>query len=254
MLSNIELYYKNDSATLSIIRNNNKIQRELKFIKTSSANTIKTGLLVKERMLGIGTMTFYDPETKTFGALGHKLMDNDFSCIADINSGTILKSKVTGINKSSYGNVGEILASIYEKEKLGTIYANTQYGVFGYYETCPDKQALEVLKHQDIKLGKAYILTTLDDNSIKQYEIEITSLQKQNTIDTKGITFKIKDKELLKKTGGIVQGMSGSPIIQDNKLIGAVTHVLVDNVKKGYGIYMDFMLEASSKQNNSHLM
>ena len=146
---------------LSILRNNNKIQRELKFIKTSSANTIKTGLLVKERMLGIGTMTFYDPETKTFGALGHKLMDNDFSCIADINSGTLLKSKVTGINKSSYGNVGEILASIYEKEKLGTIYANTQYGVFGYYDTCPDKEALEVEASDVIQIALIVIILAL---------------------------------------------------------------------------------------------
>lgn len=245
MLDNIELYYKNDSATLSIIRNQNKIKRELKFIKTSKADTIKTGLLVKDKILGIGTMTFYDSNTKVFGALGHKLYDNDFSSIVDINSGELLKSKVTGINKSTRGNVGEILASIYKDESLGTIFANTDYGVFGYYDKCPDKDAIEVLNHEEIKLGKAYILTTLDDNKINKYEIQITSLKKQDSLSTKGITFKIVDDELLDKTGGIIQGMSGSPIIQDGKLIGAVTHVLIDSVKKGYGIYMDYMIQAS---------
>lgn len=247
MLDKIKIYYKNDSATLSILRNNNKIERELKFVKTSNANTIKTGLLVKDKILGIGTMTFYDPNTKTYGALGHKLMDSDFSSIADISSGSIMKSQVTGINKSSFGNVGEILASVYENQEMGSIFANTDYGVFGHYDVCPDKEALEVIRHEDIKLGKAFILTTLDNNKVQEYEIEITSLKKQDKISTKGITFKITDKELIKKTGGIVQGMSGSPIIQDGKLIGAVTHVLVDSVKKGYGIYMDFMLEVSSK-------
>ena len=250
MLDSIKLYYKNESATLSILRNNQKIQRELNFIKTSSANTIKTGLLVKDKVLGIGTMTFYDPSTKTFGALGHKLVDSDFSKIVDINSGSILKAKVTGINKSSFNNVGEILSSIYQDEYIGEICANTDFGVFGYYDSCPDKQAIEILNHNEIQLGKAYILTTLDDNELKMYEIEITSLKKQDEITTKGISFKITDKDLIDKTGGIVQGMSGSPIIQNGKLIGAVTHVLVDSVKKGYGIYIDFMIQACQKYTN----
>ena len=172
-------------------------------------------------------------------------MDNDFSMIADINSGNIFKSKVSGVNKSSVGNVGELLASINQNEILGNVYANTDYGIFGYYETCPDKDALIVASQKEASLGKAYIYTTLDNNEVEKYEINITSLLKQDKISTKGISFKITDKELLSKTGGIVQGMSGSPIIQDNKIIGAVTHVLIDNVKKGYGIYIEYMLQAS---------
>lgn len=245
MLSIIQKYSNNDSVILSINRNNNDIKRELKFVKTSQANTIKTGLLVKERILGIGTMTFYDPETKIYGALGHKLMDNDFSNIADINTGTILQSKVNGVNKSTMGNVGEILASVYEDKELGNIFANTDYGIFGYYDKSPDKDALTVATHEEVKLGKATIYTTLDESGVKPYTIEITSLAKQNSISTKGISFKITDKDLINKTGGIVQGMSGSPIIQDGKIVGAVTHVLVDSVKRGYGIYIDFMLQAS---------
>lgn len=245
MLSKIKKFYDNSSVELSIYRNNNPIKRNLSFVKTSQANTIKTGLLVKERILGIGTMTFYDPETKIYGALGHKLIDNDFSNIADINTGTLLQSKVNGVNKSTMGNVGEILASVYDDKTLGTIFANTDYGIFGYYDKSPDKDALIVANHNEISLGKAQILTTLDENGVKPYTIEITSLAKQDNISTKGISFKITDKSLINKTGGIVQGMSGSPIIQNGKIVGAVTHVLVDSVKKGYGIYIDFMLEAS---------
>lgn len=247
LLDKVKEYIDDDSVTLSIVRNNKDIEREIKFVKTSNANTMKTGLLVKERILGIGTVTFYDTETKIYGALGHKLMDQDFSSVTDINSGTIYTSKVTGINKSSKGNVGEILANIYEDDSLGNVFANTDYGIFGYYEDSPDKNALEVASHNEIKLGNAQIYTTLDDNIVKSYDIEITSLQKQDVMSTKGITFKITDKDLLDKTGGIVQGMSGSPIIQDGKIVGAVTHVLVDSVKKGYGLYIDFMIEASRK-------
>lgn len=245
LLDEIKENINKDKVTLSILRNNKEIKRELKFINTSKANTFKTGLLVKDRILGIGTVTFYDPETKIYGALGHKLIDNDFSMIADINSGNIFKSKVTGVNKSSVGNVGELLASINQNEILGNVYANTDYGIFGYYESCPDKDALIVASQKEASLGKAYIYTTLDNNEVEKYEIDITSLLKQDKISTKGISFKITDKELLNKTGGIVQGMSGSPIIQDNKIIGAVTHVLIDNVKKGYGIYIEYMLQAS---------
>lgn len=245
MLSAIKKYINDDYVNLKILRNNQEITRKLNLIKTSSANTIKTGLLVKERILGIGTVTFYDSETKVYGALGHKLIDNDFSSIVDVNSGTIFASNVTGINKSYFGNVGELISTIDENDKLGDVFLNTDYGIFGHYNKCPDKDALETLKRDEVKLGEAYIYTTLNNNEVKAYSIEITSLLKQDKISAKGISFKVTDKELLNKTGGIVQGMSGSPIIQDNKIVGAVTHVLVDSVKRGYGIYIDFMLETA---------
>ena len=245
LLDVINSNYKKGYVNLSILRNNKYINRQLKFVKSSSANTIKTGLLVKERILGLGTVTFYDPETKIYGALGHKLVDSDFSSIVDINSGSIFESDVTGIKKSSMGNVGQIIADIDENEKIGNVFLNTDYGIFGYYDICPDKDALQVATHQDVHLGEAYIYTTLNDDDVEKYKIEITSLKKQDIISTKGISFKITDKDLLDKAGGIVQGMSGSPIIQDNKIVGAVTHVLVDSVKKGYGIYIDYMLQTA---------
>lgn len=246
MLNIIRKNYNQESINLTIIRNNKEINRDIRFIKVSNANTIKTGLLVKEKILGIGTVTFYDPETKIYGALGHKLMDNDFSNITDINTGSIFNSKVTSINKSSNGNVGELIANIYQDESIGSVFLNTDYGLFGYYDSCPDKDALTIAKQNEIKLGDAYIYTTLENNEVSKYLIEITSLSKQNKISTKGITFKIKDERLIDKTGGIVQGMSGSPIIQNNKIIGAVTHVMVDSVKKGHGIYIEYMLQAAN--------
>ena len=246
MLNIIKDNYNNGEVKVTIIRNGKEITRTLKFVKTSQANTIKTGLLVKERILGIGTMTFYDPVTKIYGALGHKLMDSDFSNITDINTGSIFESEVTSINKSKNGNVGELISNIYQDETIGSVFANTDYGLFGYYDCCPDKEALTIAYQDDIKLGEAYIYTTLKDNEINKFEIEITSLQKQDKISTKGITFKIIDDRLIELTGGIVQGMSGSPIIQDNKIVGAVTHVMVDSVKKGHGIYIEYMLEAAN--------
>lgn len=245
MLKILKKYYSNNQINLTIIRNNKEIDRTIKFIKTSEANTIKTGLLVKERILGVGTITFYDPETKIYGALGHKLYDSDFSNITDINSGTIFESEVTSINKSKNGNVGELISNIYQDEKIGNVFLNTDYGIFGYYDSSPDKDALVIAKQEEVKLGEAYIYTTLDKNNVEKYEIEITSLEKQNKISTKGITFKITDEDLLSKAGGIVQGMSGSPIIQNNKIVGAVTHVMIDSVKKGHGIYIEYMLEAA---------
>lgn len=238
---------KDDEVSLKIKRKEQSIDRTLKLITVSDAHTMKTGLLVKERILGIGTITFYDPNTKVYGALGHKLVDHDFSMIADINSGSIFESTVTGVKKSYTGNVGEILASINQNEILGDIYCNTEYGIFGTYERCPDKDAIEVANHDEIQLGKAYIYTNID-SSVRKYEIEITNLLKQDQISCKGISFKITDKALLEKTGGIIQGMSGSPILQNDKIVGAVTHVLVDSTAKGYGIYLDFMLEVAKNR------
>lgn len=245
MLKVLKDNYNNQDITLTIIRNNKEITRKIRFIKTSEANTIKTGLLVKERILGVGTVTFYDPETKIYGALGHKLYDSDFSNITDINTGTIFDSEVTSINKSKNGSVGELISNIYQDEEIGTVFSNTDYGIFGYYDVCPDKDALVIAKQSEVKLGDAYIYTTLKGNEVEKYQIEITSLEKQNKISTKGITFKIKDDNLIDKTGGIVQGMSGSPIIQNNKIVGAVTHVMIDSVKKGHGIYIEYMLQAA---------
>lgn len=236
-----------DSITLTILRNDKEIKRNLKIIR-SSPNTWKTGLFIKERVLGIGTITFYDPETKTYGALGHEVMDSSTSRIIEVYSGTIFDSKVIGVKKSQNGKPGEKIAELNESIKLGDIVINNRYGIYGNYLNSPENAVkLPSGSQEDVVMGPAEIWTVLNGRKIEKFEIEIITVRKQNSPDAKGMTFKVTDKRLLDATNGIVQGMSGSPIIQNGKLIGAVTHVLVENVNIGHGIYIEWMLMEADK-------
>ena len=217
-------------------------------IKTTTLNlpkendTYKTGIYVKDSITGIGTLTYIDPNTKLFGALGHEIIDSRTGNIFSISGGSIYESTVTDIEPSSNGTPGEKNAQINTENINGTIFENTIKGIFGNYtDEISDSKLYKVAQPNEIKKGKAKILTVLEDDVIKEYEIEITKISENQ--DTKNISFKITDEELLKKTNGIVQGMSGSPIIQDDYIIGAVTHVVVDNPHKGYGIFITSMLE-----------
>lgn len=204
----------------------------------------KTGLFVKERVLGVGTITYYDLGNGTYGALGHRMGGSDGDDI--FNRGSIYTSDVKGIKKSKNGDPGEKIAIINDDEYMGSVEINNEYGVYGVIESnVTSYLVMESATQEEVKTGKAYIYTVVDGNKVEKYEIEIVKLKKQSSIDTKGITFKVTDDRLLKKTNGVVAGMSGSPIVQDNKIVGAVTHVLIDKVNYGYGIYIDFMLEQS---------
>ena len=217
-------------------------------IKTSKLNLVenngmyKTGLYVKDSITGIGTLSYIDPETKIFGALGHEIIESNSNSVVEIKTGTIFKNKITSIDKSINGNPGSKNAK-FEYDKLyGDIYKNSNYGIYGSYTAeLPNKELIEVGNPEEVKIGNATIYTVLDDENVNKYEINITSINKTNKV--KNINFDIKDKELINKTGGVVQGMSGSPIIQDNKIIGAVTHVVIDNVTSGYGIFITTMLK-----------
>lgn len=207
----------------------------------------KTGLYLKDTITGIGTLTFIDPNTKVFGALGHEIIDTMSGMIVDIYEGNIYDSNVTSIRGSDTGNPGEKNASINQKIK-GDIDTNTNKGLYGDYIDKIDKNNLyKVANFKDIKKGKAYILTELEDNIVNKYEIEILKLDNSSSI--KNIIFKVTDKKLL-EIGGIVQGMSGSPIIQNDYIIGAVTHVVVNNPNKGYGILITNMLEEAEKKDD----
>ena len=220
-------------------RNNKKLETKLKI--TNIDGTLKTGLYVKDTITGIGTLTYIDPETKLYGALGHEIMETNTGIMLDIKTGNIFNSEVINIERSENGNPGSKVANLKTSDIQGNIFENTNKGIFGNYtNSLPNKQKYKVANIKDIKLGEAKILTVLQGNEIKEYNINIIKVNKS---DTKNILFEITDQELLNKTGGIIQGMSGSPIIQGEYIIGAVTHVVVDNPTRGYGIFITNMLE-----------
>lgn len=245
MTSLIDKNIKNGKVNALIKRNNKTKKVVLNLVKDGSV--YKTGLYIKEKVTGIGTLTYIDPETKIYGSLGHEIMISESTNRVEVRKGEIYKSFVNGIDRSINGRVGSKNASIDYQTELGTVTKNTSVGIYGIYNKTINKETTSVAKWEEINLGKAVIRTITDGSKIEEYEIEITSLNR-NAIDTnKSITFKVTDKTLMEKTGGIVQGMSGSPIIQNDKIIGAVTHVVIDEVNKGYAVFIRTMLEEGER-------
>lgn len=209
-------------------------------------NILKTGLYVKDTINGIGTLSYIDPETRVFGSLGHEILESKSYSKFEISDGSIYSSVVSNIKKSVNGNTGEKKANIDKDNEIGSIEINEINGIYGKYsDEFSDRDLLEVGTISDIHKGSAYIKTVVDKTTINNYSIDIINIDEDNS--TKNILFEITDKKLLSKTGGIVQGMSGSPIIQDNKIIGVVNYVIVDNTKRGYGIFITKMLEEGDK-------
>lgn len=255
-VNNIDVYTVDDLT--SVIEDNiSKSEVKITYnrngkIKTSNLelvkddNIYKTGLYVKDSITGIGTLSYIDPETKFFGALGHEIVESNTKSTVEIKSGVIFRNYITSIDKSTNGIPGSKNAKFYYDTTYGRIIKNTNVGIYGIYDAMlPQKDLIEVAEPNEVKIGKAYIETVLNGEEIKQYDINITSINEN--ADIKNISFEITDEELLDKTGGVVQGMSGSPIIQNNKIIGAVTHVVIDNPSNGYGIFITTMLEEGEK-------
>lgn len=237
---------RNDEMIVKILRGNSEITKKVSLIKED--NEYKIGLWVRDSTAGIGTLTFYDKDSKTFGALGHPITDGDTNVSFNIKSGTLLRSSVLSIKKGERGNPGEIKGLfINENESIGNIEKNTNSGIYGDASVeliNPNfNKAMTVAYRDEIKEGHAQIITTVEDGGAKAYDIEILKLLPQDEPGSKSMIIKIVDPVLLEKTGGIVQGMSGSPIIQNGKIIGAVTHVLINKPDVGYGIYIEWMLQ-----------
>lgn len=230
-----------DSVEITYLRNNKEYKTNLELINDNGI--YKTGLYVKDTISGVGTLTYIDPGTMMYGALGHEIIDRNTKTIVDIDDGKIFKSSVTGITKSTNGNPGSKNALYYNDVVYGNINKNTHSGIFGNFSANTDN--LKLYKVSNPVLGDAKILTVIDSDTIKEYSINITKINEFK--ETKNILFDITDTELLNKTGGIVQGMSGSPIIQGDNIVGSVTHVVVDNPEKGYGIYITNMLTEAEK-------
>lgn len=211
-------------------------------------NLYKIGVWVKDKTAGIGTLTFYDPSNNTFGALGHAITDPETGTVLSVAQGELLNSKVESVKQGKAGSPGEIKGIFYEADKpLGKLTVNTEYGIFGEtYDQIVNpiyQKPLQIGYQNEIKRGPAYILTTVDGDKIVKYSIEIEKINRQTKASTKSMIIRVTDERLLEKSGGIIQGMSGSPIIQNDKIIGAVTHVFVNDPQKGYGIFIEWMLQ-----------
>lgn len=226
-------------VSIGYIRGNKEYKTDLNIVLENGV--YKSGLYVKDSITGIGTLTYIDPQTRLFGALGHEIIEKTTGKLFNSNSGSIFESTITGITVSSRGIPGSKNARYYSDSVLGSVFENTNKGIFGNYTgKIANKKLYKVASFNEIKTGNAKILTVLDGTKVEEFDITIERINKG---DIKNILFEISDKNLIKKTGGIVQGMSGSPIIQDDKIIGAVTHVIIDNPIKGYGVYIGSMLE-----------
>jgi stage IV sporulation protein B len=232
---------------LVILRDQKEFQTKLIPLKDKHDHAFRIGLYIRDSAQGIGTMTFYHPESGKYGALGHVISDMDTRKPIVVDDGHIVKSTVTSIHKGSNGDPGEKLARFSEDKKIiGNITRNSPFGIFGKLTKSiengiMDKPLPITLSHQ-VKEGPAQILTVVDNDKVEAFDVEIVSTIPQKFPATKGMVIKITDKDLLNKTGGIVQGMSGSPIIQDGKLVGAVTHVFVNDPTSGYGVHIEWML------------
>lgn len=235
------------SLRIELSRESGKATTELMPLKEKGEEKFKLGLYIRDSAAGIGTMTFYHPDSKRYGALGHVISDMDTKKPIVVEDGQIVRSTVTSIEKGSNGDPGEKLARFSsDKEIIGNIQRNSPFGIFGKLNRniengVMDKPLPIALSHQ-VKEGPAQILTVVDNDEVKLFDIEIVSTIPQKFPATKGMVIKVTDKELLDKTGGIVQGMSGSPIIQNGKVVGAVTHVFVNDPTSGYGVHIEWML------------
>jgi len=235
----IKKYMVDGKVKLTILHEGNTVETEieLKYVNGS----YRTGLYVKGNLLGVGTLTYIDPETGVYGVLGHSLNYSQINEMVEIDSGSTFETIVRSFTRSKDGNPGSKNADILKESLVGTIEHNSSYGIFGFYKDDYNKELYEVASLDEVEVGEAYMYTTNENNEVKPYKIKILDVNKKTK--EKNIYFEIVDDELIAMSGGIVQGMSGSPIVQNGKLIGAVTRVLVEDVTKGYGISIITMLE-----------
>ncbi|MGN0143952.1 MAG: SpoIVB peptidase [Clostridium sp.] len=238
---------ENENVKIEILRHGELITKTVN-LKKENNKDYKIGLWIRDSTAGVGTMTFYDAKTKKFGALGHPITDCDTNEPFLVKNGDVIESNIISIRKGEKGLPGELKGIfINENNPNGSINKNTQSGIFGEMNNenflKNVQKPMKVGFRDEIKLGKASIITTIDENGPQEYDIEIEKVLNQINANSKSMMIRVTDSRLLEKTGGIVQGMSGSPIIQNDKIIGAVTHVLVNKPDTGYGIYIEWMLQ-----------
>ncbi len=237
---------------IKVERNGSRIQILITPVKRYDANDIIFGFWARDNIAGIGTITYIDPETRRYSAVGHGITDSDTKELIDIDYGLISKANITNIKSGKKGEPGEIIGYILKDEsRLGVVRKNTPFGVVGEIDeksmTYFSNNLIEIASKDEVEVGPAKILACLEQN-IKEYDIEIVKIYQQSKATDKSFIIKIVDKELLTLTNGIIQGMSGCPIIQNGKLIGAVTHVFMNDPSKGYGIYAQWLFDENTSK------
>lgn len=239
---------KASSADVLIENSSGRAIKKIKLCRDSESKNFRMGIWAKDTAAGIGTLTFYSEEDKMYAALGHAITDNGENY--QISGGTLQKAEITGIKKGIAGTPGELRGYFNDfSDIIGNVSVNCDTGIYGYLDESTSITAstefcrLAVANNSEIHKGSAYVMTSAIDGKLNQYEIEITQINKGSSDGTKSFNLKITDKRLIDATGGIVQGMSGSPIIQDGKFAGAVTHVMINDPQIGYGIFAMSMLD-----------
>lgn len=223
--------------------NDKNFSTEITPVLDKHQNSYRIGLWVKDSCAGIGTLTFVDNNSGTFAGLGHGICDSESGQIMPLKSGDIVKANISSVRKGCCGSPGALCGYFADGNTHGTLKANSEYGVYGTIDSnVTDNAEIPVSFRQEVVRGKAQILTTVDGNPPQYYDIEIENISYNNSNATKNMVIKITDEKLIEKTGGIVQGMSGSPIIQNGMLVGAVTHVFVNDSSHGYAIFAENML------------
>lgn len=237
---------------LTVLRDEESQEVTTRAAQCSTDSAYKLGAWIRDSMAGIGTLTFVDPETGLFGTLGHGINDVDTAVLMKLQSGAITPASVAGVVKGVNGRPGELRGAFSSSQDLGTLYANTESGVFGHLQDPGTFTGtpVPVATAEEVHTGQATILANVAGTEVEEYTVEILKVY-SNTSDTRDLMLRVTDPRLLEKTGGIVQGMSGSPILQDGKLVGAVTHVLIDHADRGYGILAQNMLDQAAQAQNT---
>lgn len=228
--------------SVQVLRDNTPTQLTAQAVQCSTDGVYKLGAWIRDSMAGIGTVTFYEPSTGLFGALGHGISDVDTAMLMPLQSGSIMQASVIAVKKGSAGDPGELRGSFQAETDLGELFANTSGGVFGTMTGLEysEDELVPVATPEEVTTGPAVIRANISGDTVEEYSVEIVKLFDSD--DTRDLMLEVTDPRLLSATGGIVQGMSGSPILQNGKLVGAVTHVLVNDPTRGYGVFADTML------------
>jgi stage IV sporulation protein B len=241
-----------DEVDIEVKRGKVSFRTRVLPVKDAQDSKYRLGLWVRDSTAGVGTLTFYDAKNGRFGALGHAITDVDTGMLLSVKNGEIVQSDVIDVRQGRRGEPGELRGGFSERDRvIGDIVKNTRYGIYGKVRRpIPDlhyKKPLPIGCQFTVNVGSATLLTTIDGNGVEEFDMEIIGINRQNYPNPKGMIVQITDPDLLSRTGGIVQGMSGSPIIQNGRLVGAITHVFVNDPTKGYAIFIEWMLKEAEK-------